>query len=108
MAEAMINEKYVQATMPTLPLPSSQQQPLHSQTQHPSSNDDKASAGPSPSLLATDTRDPSNTSHHRRKYKVNFELPPTKRSRRSVNNDIQNVISGEFKEYRICRINKNI
>lgn len=85
MAEAMINERHVQATLPTLPPPSSCTQQVTVQ-QFPAytSNDS----------TATDCRDPNNTSDQR-KYKVNFELPPAKRSKRDVNDNIHNVIAGK-------------
>jgi len=88
MAEAMISEKYVQATLPTLQVVSAQScSPSRRSETQPDHNAFHDSA---------DARNPTNTSHQQRKYKVNFEVPPTKRSRRGVNDNIQNVIAGEY------------
>ena len=102
MAEAMIIEKYVQQqeTIPHQPQPSQatnilkQHQPQQQQHQHPSQETN---------AMSHDSRDPSNTTANlpspspQRKYKVNFDLPPTKRSKRHDNGNVQNVISGRFK-----------
>lgn len=90
MAEAMINEKYMLATMPTLPVdsPVSCVPSRHSDKQTQRHNEHFAFDE------ATDSRNPTNTSYEQRKRpsKVNFDLPPAKRSRRNTVND---VISGK-------------
>lgn len=91
MAEAMINEKYLQATMPTLPVDDLSSSCAHSRYNEKQSQNvnhiNNAFVDTS-----TDSRNPTNTSFQQRKRtsKVNFELPPSKRSRRNVND----VISG--------------
>lgn len=110
MAEAMINEKYMQATLPTLPTQSpivssvSRSSPPELQDQYKQQKQghhlrkpkyDEPSSSP-----LTEIRNPTNTAHQQRK--VNFELPPTKRARRNPNvSNIQNVITGEFREQKV-------
>jgi hypothetical protein len=118
MAEAMINDKLIQATMPALPPAAVVANPAlhehdvdtfrhhqeHQQTiavsspkQHqyrPYQHQPNQQTNPS---FTFDSRNPTDTSHYQRKSKVvDFELPPPKRLKRHCSTtSVQNAISGK-------------